>query len=610
MKKRMIIQETIMKIRYKNILHSALLGGALFSAAPMALALLNPGTPAPPAVEQTQETRRGFFDLYAENRAQNRPNYITADFWLLSYSMIRDATLVELEQKKIMPLFFSLLTDLSNSIARDTKDPAQLANQEYLAILTALLTGEHTLASERAKKELALILDAKGINQSPLWEKQMDYSQFKPRGRYTETAEQRQYFQAMRYAGSVLFSIQASAATGVSQAMAERMTQQAMLLTQAMQGNKAAASLDKLLSWQMGAADDLTSDDLIKVGKKKTIQQQQQALLSYAKKEQKQPKIISGIVDVTKLEKGTSATDVLTGWRLMPLRYSADNAVFQSLLYPNTGKYLAECKKCALPFGAGMVNGQLVKNYPSAKELMALLNSSSAQSWVEAQHEDNFERYASSSKQAQAIIADAKGLNASHLDLLQTWLKNTDLTEQQADEHLSSSLGFWTWQRYIGLLYSKQSYSLMGKSFSIPQARQGAQLEKATALYQGLAKIVKQHQQFTPHKSWEEFAETLATAIKISIKKADKLSAEEDAFLNDLDKTLLNYTHGMVDKPIIVDVHTNPGEGMVVEEGVGLAKVVKEKDAWGARFSHYEFKQPLSERLDNAGWLQKLQSKK
>ncbi len=599
-----------MNLMNRKTIKSLILSGVVLMTSQATQALLNPVQSAEQVTQQqAQATRTGFFNIYAENRKKKRANYITADFWLLSYSMIRNATLAEVELKQIQPLFSRLLTELSKSIPKDTQDPAETANLDYLNILSALLSGEQKLASERANKELALILAAKGISQSPLWAMKIDYSQFKPRGRYTETAEQQHYFQAMRYAGSVLFAVKASAATGVDEAMAARMTQQAMQLSKAMHANETAASLEKLLSWQMGAADDLTTQDLVKVGIKPDVKDQQQALFDYAQAHDKQPKIIAGIVDVTKLEKGSTAADVLTGWRLMPLRYSADNAVFQTLLYPNTGKYIVECKECALPFGASTLRGQIIKGYPSANELMALLESTAAQSWVKEKHENSFEKYAERSQQAKKIIAQAKGLNASHLELLQGWLKTADLSEQQAAEHLVSSLGFWTWQRYLGLLYTKQSYSLTGKSLSIPQARPGAQLEKATGLYKALAKIVQQHQELTPHPSWNEFAKTLQTAINISAKKKANLTVKEEAFLNDLDHTILNYTNGVIDKPIVVDVHTNPGDGMVVEEGVGLAKVVKENDAWGARFSHHEFKQAMGNRLDNAGWLEKLQAK-
>mgnify|MGYP000167286670 CR=1 FL=1 len=565
---------------------------------------INPATAAPETTQQ--ETYNGLFDVYADNRAQNRPNYITADFWLLSYSLIRNTTFASVEQKQVQPLFSELLKTLSASIKDKSNDAAQLANQDYIQLLQALLSGQHQLSSERAKKELTLIIAAKGIATSPLWEAKIDYSQFKPRGRYTENAAQQQYFQAMRYASSVLFALKASKATGISEVMAERMTRQAMLLAQPLAGNKNLEKLESLLTWQMGPADDLTTGDLNKVPKATDIKKQQQALFAYAKKHHKQPKIIAAAVDVSLLEKGTTAADVLTGWRLMPLRYSTDNAVFQQLLYPHSGEYKAAGVKGDLPFGASMLNGKIVKGYPSAKELMALLDSKAAQDWVVKQGENRFSHYTYANTGAMTIIAQAQGLNASQNQLLHNWLKPEKLSAEQAEERLTSSLGFWTWQRYINLLYSKQSYSLSGKSISFPVARPGAKLEKATVLYQGLATLVKQHQSKTPHPAWDEFAKNLVSAIAISSQSDNKLNAKDEAFLNELDKTILSYTSGVSDKPIVVDVHTNPGENTVVEEGIGLAKVVKKEGAWGARFSHYEFKQPLSERLDNEAWRGKL----
>jgi len=598
-----------MDIHAPKIIKSLLLGSALVLTPTMALSMLIPGEAGKETTATVQQTRNSFFDLYAENRVKSRPNYITADFWLLSYSLIRNSTLAELEQKQIQPLFETLLTDLSRTITTEAKDPAQIANQDYLNIITALLTGENPVNSARATKELALIIAAKGVEKSPLWEMNIDYSQFKPRGRYTDIPEQRQYFQAMRYAGSILFAVKASPATGISEAMAQRMTQQAVLLSQAMQTNQTATKLDQLLNWQMGPADDLTTEDINKVLKglkDSDIKQTQQALFTYAKQQHKQPKIIGAVVDSSQLAPNTTAADVLTGWRLMPLRYSTDNAVFQQLISPNTGEYIADCKKCPLPFGASLSNGKIVKGYPSAKELMALFKSKAAQNWVIEQRENKFANYETANAQAAKIIEQAQGLNAQQISLLQQWLQTKALNEQQAEEHLNSSLGFWTWQRYINLLYTKQSYSLTSKSISILMPRPGASLEKATALYQNLLKLVKQHQKQTPGPVWDEFSESLTTAIAISKKQDAKLTIAEEGFLNELDTRILSYTGGVKDKPIVVDVHTHSGEGMVVEEAVGLATVVEEGKAWGARFTHHEFKQPMAERLDNAGWLKKL----
>ena len=43
-----------------------------------------------------------------------------------------------------------------------------------------------------------------------MWGQVIDYSQFKPRGRYNRTPEMQDFFRAFRYAGAVLFAVKPS----------------------------------------------------------------------------------------------------------------------------------------------------------------------------------------------------------------------------------------------------------------------------------------------------------------------------------------------------------------------------------------------------------------
>ncbi len=72
---------------------------------------------------------------------------------------------------------------------------------------------------------------------------------------------------------------------------------------------------------------------------------------------------------------------------------------------------------------------------------------------------------------------------------------------------------------------------------------------------------------------------------------------------------------GGVDLPIVVDVHTNAASGEVLQEALGYAKVVwldrgPTRRARGSLTTHQEFKQPITDRLDNATWRQRLRQKK
>ena len=97
-------------------------------------------------------------------------------------------------------------------------------------------------------------------------------------------------------------------------------------------------------------------------------------------------------------------------------------------------------------------------------------------------------------------------------------------------------------------------------------------------------------------------------------------AAEDEHFLNGLDAQLKRAAGGG-DWPIVVDTHVNPNSGQVAQAATGLARVVriatahaKTSDptvarvihAHGARFTQYEFKRPLAERLTDAKWRETL----
>lgn len=559
-----------------------------------------------------------FFDLYANNRHDKVPNYITSDFILLSYSLIRARTLKEVEGRQARPLLAQLLGRLKKSQAVGDDKIGQ-ANQRFLNVLETLLSGVYPAkAAKPVTDELGLILAARSMSRSPLWGLEIDYTQFQPRGRYTESPKTANYFRALRYAGAILFPIKESQATGVTGQMADQMTAQAIRFVQAIEGNKDIKDnyrrLNTLFEWMMGPADDLVNSDLAQNSAsqaKQTLAARRAALLDQARKQDRQPRIISARVNISALEKGVTVRDVMTGWRLLPQRYSPESAVFQQLVYDQVTDYIDDCKTCAEPFGIAIISGRKVKGFPSAYELMALLGSQAAKHYIADHRQNHFKGYVAASSKATGLLKGVPGLPGAHLGLMRTALIPQPSSKAQ-DHRLTSMLGFWTWQRYLSVLYAKQSYTLTGKGLKMDAARPGAGLEPSTALYQALENVVNKHRKIAPHSAWEQFGKVLAQCIAISQQEAKgKALVEKDvSFLNGLDRRLLELT-GMKDHPIVVDVHSNPASGQVVEEALGWPKIVEKQTgkavkARGARFSHYEFKQPIDKRLTDAQWMAKL----
>ena len=567
--------------------------------------LVEPGWGA--AAQPHPDHATGLFEVYVRNKQEGRPNYVTEDLLLLSYGMIRVAVGKSLERDRYVGVVRQLVEGLAAQVTARQADEVNQANRDYLAVLTALVQGHDQVAeagdSPRAQAELDLVLAAQTLARSPLCGQTIDYTQFRPRGHYSGDAELERYFRTVRYAGTALFVITASQATGVSDALAERMTLQAVRLARLIEHDadlrRVHRDLMHDLTWRVGPPEDIPNDVLLTldVEPANTFRSR---LLAKAKEGGWQPRIISGVVDASRLEKGVTAADVMTGWRLLPQRYTPESAAFQQLVFDATGDF--QDAKDETPFGLTLINGRAVKGFPLLSELMAMWGSQASSEQLRGQGETAFEGYDEARTRAQQALGTAEGLSALHQQLMQTGLRSP------SSDRLTALRAFWTWQRYAALLYAKQSYTTTGKGLELASPRPGAWLEPSLSLYQALARVVAGHRRETPHASWDAFAGILDRVIAIASRQHLQvgLSAADERFLNDLDTSLMALTDGP-DAPIVVDVHTNPVSREVLQEAIGKARLVSYvavsgQTARGARLTQCEFKHPMADRLDDAAW--------
>ena len=569
-------------------------------------ALFVPGWAA--AAEPPAEHAAGLFEVYARNRQEGVPNYVTEDVLLLSYGMIRSAVSRALEREHHIGAVGRIVEGLAAQVAAAPADPVNHANRDYLAVLLALWEGRDQVAGAgepaRAQAELDLALAAQTLARSPLWGQMMDYTQFKPRGHYSGDADLERYFRAVRYAGTVLFAVTASKATGVNEALAERLTRQAMRLARFIEQDpglaEAHGGLLRRLDWRFGPPEDLTNAVLLALDAE-PAETFRARLLAQAKEQGLQPRILGGVVDAGQLEDGVSAADAMTGWRLLPQRYTPESDAFQQLVFHATGAF--QGAEDAEPFGLALIDGKPVKGFPLLAELMALWGSKASYERLQRQGETAFEGYEAAWERAQQALAGASGLSALHQQLMRTGLRGASA------DRLTALRAFWTWQRYAALLYAKQSHTPADKSLVLtPPRPAGARLEPSLPLYLALARVVEAHRRIAPHAAWAAFADLLDRVIAIALRTDGEggLTAADEAFLNDLDTALIALTGGP-DAPIVVDVHTNPASREVLQEGTGMARLVTlttagNRIARGARFTQCEFKHPMAERLSDADW--------
>ena len=579
--------------------------------------------PTPP------EYAPSMFAVYERNRQEGVANYITEDFLLASYGLTRVAVGKSVERELYAGLLRNLVERLQAAVQEQEDDsPVRRANRDFLAVLAALAEGRPEAADaadlKRAQAELDLVLAANEIARSPLWGYSFDYAQFLPRGHYEGDEPLTRYFRAARYAGAALFAVKPSRATGVSRKAASRMAAQAEQLARLIDADAelAATHRDLIgnLTWRFGPAEDLTNHALLAVPAepKRTHAER---LFAQARDNDMQPRILGGIVDARRLEKDVTPQDALTGWRLLPQRRSVDYAAFQHLLHDGTGVFKGSAEDVAEdqepPFGLTLIDGQGVKGFPLLAELMAFWGSAESAETLKSQQETAFAGYADAALRAKRELADAEGLSALHQQLIQTGLAQLDGTSPQ--HRLTALRAFWTWQRYAALLYAKQPYTPAGKGLPIAQPRLGARLQPSLALYQSLMRVVVAHCQFTPHPSWDAFAKILAQVISIASRQQvlGAPPAEDEDYLNELDSTVKQLVDGP-DLPIVVDVHANPSSGQVLQEATGYVRIVyldeneavrnltRSHTVRGARFTQFEFKQLLNDRLTDSAWRERL----
>ena len=556
---------------------------------------------------QTQ-TFYGMFYLYEDNRKEGIPNYITEDFVLLAYSMTINEAVTHLEEQSLLPAFQAYVETLGKLSG---KDRASKRNRDFLGVISALLSGgkipKWVSNSKSVKAELDKVLGGKGIARSDLGRQTLDYTQFQVRGKYTRSEALGRYFQAMRYANTVLFPIVATRATDISKDDTDALTEQALALSALMQHADVAdkrRSLESKLTALFGPSRDLEPEDYLAQRNKK-IQTLRDSLLKMARDTGRQPLILSGIVKVRDLEEGLSAADALTGFRLIPQAFTPDAAAFQYLVYHKVGEYLG----MGQPQSAGVINGKRVKVFPSNLEVMALLGSSEAELMLDATDERNYTGYASAWEKARDVLHMPGGLVSDQLSIIQYWLTRGRAAIPDAARRLKSCQALWTYQRYTSQLYVKQSYTADAKGFQMPRPRETAYIAPAPELYLMLALRVRRIQgALGESKRLNSLQDLLYRCAEIGLQTVQgRIPTSDDAmFLNNLDKAFLELT-GQKDMPIVVDVHTEPNSGQVLEEAIGAPKTIRyslgyNAVARGALFTHYEFKHPMSDRLTDAAW--------
>ena len=522
---------------------------------------------------------------------------------------------------------------------------------------------------ELVEAELARIEEAAGFSESTIFLYREDYSQYIPRGHYTRSEKLRNYFKAVTWYGrmSMLLKGDPNIEEGttcytmppctafISEYDAEVQTLQACLLTAALTGDTNLWTrwnrVYEVTSFYVGVSDDLGPYEYLDAlqsvfaGTIDPGQLDDDRLLGLKLRlvEHNPPAIYGGTGNVILFPPITpdrldEVLETTVGFRLMGQRFVPDSYIFQELVVPRVHSPLGPEK----PFT--WVNTPLgpTRGFPRGLDIMAILGSRRAREILDELKDSNYENYDAQfgtlKGQFSNFTADDWGRNLywAWLYTLKPLLEENGegyptfmQTEAWADKQLTTALASWTELRHDTILYAKQSYSVVLSSAITPPPAEGY-VEPVPEFYARLLDLTKMTRRgLTSYGVLDETSARRLASLEEIISKLIRVSEKElmnepltqgdfdfiRDFADELDDVLAGVDSDAKKTTLVADVHTDTNTNQALEEATGYVRLIvvayRQPDGSvvlgvGPVFSYYEFKQPISQRLTDEAWREKL----
>ena len=618
---------------------------------------------------------------YKALKEQDIPIFVTSDTLLHLYHIQFNEILKRLEEEE----FFDELIDMSQTMMErakldyksfadaDLKEAAR-RNVAYFAVaLTLLQTPTEGYNEGKAKqeieqwnkehpwdkkefeplKEVAFTIPKyvaddvdqeirnieahEGFNPSAIFNSsdsknlyEEDYSQYVPRGHYTESEPLKRYFKAAMWYGRMAFLLKGGDDALVSERDARLATIQAALISAELPNTSLRAERSNLTTcWEIwnriysvtsffvGTADDLTPYKYLSAMEKVFGTEfdasqiaNEEALLNLKAElaQMRNPEIYGGsgicviYPPVTK-EKLHECLAKTKGMRFMGQRFVPDSYMFQNLVSPTVGDYVGKDE----PFTMKMTQLGPQRCFPRGLDVMAVLGSERAYEILKAEGDTEYRgedtsydgQLAKLRKEFDAFTEEEwnRNLYWSWLYALKPLLEDFGQgyptfmqTEAWQDRELQAVLASWTELRHDTILYAKQSYTPAATA-APPQPKPAVgyvepvpefyarMLSLTTMTKEGLAQL---NALSDGEKSRLESLEgILEKLIRISGDELEgkELSKTDYEFIRNFGQRLDSIVAGVEAKgketTIVADVHTDtntPAE--VLEEGVGYVDLV------------------------------------
>jgi len=576
-------------------------------------------------------------DFYECELGLGMPIMITTDAVFHTYHVLFDEILKRIEMGELIDelnvTINALLVKAQSEVETLTGTPLENAsklNLMYLEVAHALMQPNFTPTTDQAKTELQLISNHSEIWWSPIFEYKEDYTQYVPRGHYSENRKLESYFKTMIWLGRMRFAILKDSINNIVNV---KQTRAAILLTWMVTGDKDVYAIwqriYKVTKFFVGVSDDLTFKDYLDVLNEYEVSSLNQlynvSLIKHIAQsllEKNKAKILGTYASTYPwLPQGRELERILNetaGLRFMGQRFIPDSYIFQQLVYPKVGTWT------------------FPRLMPKGLDIPAVFGSNLAKK-ILMKTEAKYENY---TIQLEKLREELKALSVRNWtqNLYWSWLytANTTLKEISPEENyptfmktsawsyekLQTFEGTWTELRHDTILYAKQSYTPV---LSVPPSST-AYVEPYPETYRRLTGLINmtlngltslQLLQSDVNASLRKFMRISELFLNASIIELEGKTLDQNmqkqirqaaGQLVEILKITSEKTRSVT---IIADVHTDPNYGKVLEEALGKLNVLivvhADEDGKlyanaGPVYNYFEFTQPMDKRLTDEEW--------
>ena len=600
---------------------------------------------------QVNDTIKPYKDL----KEHNVPIFVTSDTLLHLYHIQFDEILKGIEERE----FFDKILDLSKALFDKSKQDYEAAsngnlkeaakrNVAFFGVALSLMQTqtEDYDGSEEIKEvdfiipdyvenvvenETASIEAHEGFQVSPLFHYKEDYSQYVPRGHYTQSEKLKRYFKAMMWYGRMSFLMKGgdphcqSCDFLVSEENAKIQTIQAGLITTYLPNlNAGDDTLEDIwnriytvTSFFVGAADDLTPYEYLDCIKEifgsefNATEFTNDTKLFDLKVELAQlrsPKIYGGTGQIAivkppgvpfTIEDLNETLEKTKGMRLMGQRFIPDSYMFQQLVFPAVDPYTGMDN----PFTMEYTEGEPTRAFPRGLDVMAVLGSNRSLEILESEGDTEYDHYYEQMNKLQENFSSLnitewnRNLYFGWIYALKPLLKEYDgnyptfmQTDAWQNKSLQTTLASWAELRHDTILYGKQSYTpIKATSVEPPKNLVEGYVEPVPEFYTRLNALTKMTREGlanlnvlnnTETYRLQELENILDRLVNISKMELEgqKLTEGDYDFIRNFGENLESIVIGVKSRgkqtTIIADVHTDTNSNQVLEEGVGYVDLI------------------------------------